>query len=285
MNRNQFEINTETRRKDIIDYIMNHQYCTRADLERGLKNRMSKKTIVKLVPILIKENTIQEVTDKQNKRNRKLYVNKNNLLVSVPKKLEEFQSAYISMFDNTTQKIIVPSIFGRSFAEEFDSLRTIPIERISQLSDERLSVFFRMVDSILLLSIMEWPKRIQDKESLKKLYHTVFTKIGDLLIDIAENHDTPKFCMKYSMEKLAIKKLGGGGSLFKFWEKFKKYGMRQDVENVIDSLWNIDKEIQEIVYKDLAYASTKLGFNFKYGSDNWRELFETLSLVDSQKSQ
>ena len=42
MNRNQFEISTDTRRADIINYIINHQGCTRADLERGLKNKMSK---------------------------------------------------------------------------------------------------------------------------------------------------------------------------------------------------------------------------------------------------
>ena len=57
-----------------------------------------------------------------------------------------------------------------------------------------------------------------------------------MLIDIAEKHDTPTFCMNYSMQKLAINKLSGGGSLFEYWKKFKNYGIRQEIENVIDSL-------------------------------------------------
>ncbi len=284
MNRNQFEINTESRRKYIITYIISHQGCTRADLERGLIKRMSKKTISKLVDIMIAENIIQEAREKQNSRNIKLNVNKSNLLVSVPRELEQFESAFISMFEKANEKIIVPSIFGESSGEEFDSLDANPLERISQLSEERLSLFLRMVDSVLLRSIMEWPKRIRDKDALKKLYQTVFTKISDMLIDIADNHEVPRFCADFSMQKLAIKKLRGGGSLFEYWKKFKNYGMQQEIENVIDSLWKIDKEIQEIVYKDLAYVSTKLGFNFECRLDDWRELFETLSSVDKQKA-
>jgi hypothetical protein len=241
---------------------------------------MSKKTISKLVPIMIKENIIQEVREKENSRNRNLYVNENNLLVSVPRELEQFESVFISLFEKTNEKIIGPSLFGESSGEGFDGVGGNPIERISQLSEERLSLFLRMVDSVLLRSVMEWPKRIQDKDALKKLYHIVFTKISDMLIDIADNHEIPRFCVDFSMQKLAMKKLRGGGSLFEYWKKFKNYGMKQEIENVIDSLWKIDKELQEIVYQDLAYLSTKLGVNFKCGLNEWRELFETLSSVD-----
>ena len=38
----------------------------------------------------------------------------------------------------------------------------IAADIILQLSEERLALFFRMVDCILLRSITEWPKRIQD---------------------------------------------------------------------------------------------------------------------------
>jgi hypothetical protein len=279
MNRNQFDISSETRRTDIVEYIINHQGCTRADLEKGLEARMSKKTIHKWVAEMIEEEVIHEEV-KKNSRNRKLYINENNLLVSVPRDLDQFKSAYISLYDNITEKIIVPSMFVGCFPEQFDISGTIPIEKISQLSDEILSVFFRMVDSVLLTSIMEWPKRIQDKEDLKSLYQTAFTKIVDMLLEIAEYHETPKSIMNYDMRKLAIKKLEGGGSLFKYWEKFKGYGMRQEIEKVIDSLWNIDKPIQPIVYKDLEYVSTQIRSSFKNELGNWRELFETLSSLD-----
>src|SRR5919202_2213604 len=119
-----------------------------------------------------------------------------------------------------------------------------------------------MVDSILIRSIVKWPKRIQDKETLKKLYYTVFIKISDILIDIAEQREIPSFLLESTVEKLAIEKLRGGGSLYLYWQNFRKYGIQKEIDNVIDALWNLDKEIQEIVYNDLPYISEKVGLTF-----------------------
>jgi hypothetical protein len=138
-----------------------------------------------------------------------------------------------------------------------------------------------MIESILIQAIFKWPQTIQDKESLKKLYHTAFTKIGEMLMDIMEHHEIPKQNLDYSMKKLALMKLRGG-SLFEYWSKFKRYGFQQEVEKVIDAIWTIDKEIQEIIYKDLEIASKHIGFNFKYESNSWRKLFEAISLLDSK---
>ena len=270
MNRNQFEINTETRWQDIINYIIDHQGCTKADLERDLAQRIPKGTIYKLVNVMIKEGVLIE--QKHDKKSIRLFVNKNNLLASVPIELEQFKSALDALFDKTNEKITFPSIFGIS--------PNIASDRISQLSEERLSLFLRMVDSILIRSIVKWPKRIQDKETLKKLYYTVFIKISDILIDIAEQREIPSFLLESTVEKLAIEKLRGGGSLYLYWQNFRKYGIQKEIDNVIDALWNLDKEIQEIVYKDLPYISEKVGLTFQYGSNNWRGLFEALSSLD-----
>jgi hypothetical protein len=272
VNRNQFEINTETRRLDIINYIIDHQGCTKADLERGLSELVSKTTIYKLVKRMVDEGVLIE--QKHDMKSIRLLVNKNNLLASVPIELEQFKSAFATLFDKTNEKITFPSIFGTS--------SDTASNRILELSEERLSLFLRMVDSILIRSIVKWPKRIQDKETLKKLYYTVFVKISDILIDIAEHHEIPSFLLESTIEKLAIKKLKGGGSLFRYWQNFKKYGIQTEIDNVIDALWNIDKEIQEMVYKDLPHISKNVGLNFQYGSNNWRGLFEALSSLDSQ---
>ncbi len=132
-----------------------------------------------------------------------------------------------------------------------------------------------MVDSILIRSLTEWPRRIHDRETLKKLYHTVFTKISDMLIDIAEQHEIPSFAMEYSLQKIALTKLRGG-ALFEYWKKFQNYGMQQEVEKVIDALWDMDKDIQHIAYKDREYISQERGLNFEFSSNNWRNLFEMI---------
>ena len=111
----------------------------------------------------------------------------------------------------------------------FDNSPDVAAEIILQLSEERLALFFRMVKCVLIRSVTKWPKRVQNKKTLKKLYHDTFTRISDMLIDIAENHEIPRFLLESDLEKLAMTKLRGG-ALFDFWKKFKNYGMQQEVE-------------------------------------------------------
>jgi hypothetical protein len=44
--------------------------------------------------------------------------------------------------------------------------------------------------------------------------------------------------------------------------------MRQEIEGVIDSLWNLDKDIQRYAYKE----PKALNFKFRYGTAGWRDL-------------
>ena len=73
-----------------------------------------------------------------------------------------------------------------------------------------------------------------------------------------------------------------GGRLFEFWKKFKKYGMQKEIENVIEVLWNLEKEIQETGYADLQNVSGRLGVNFKYGPDDLKSLFYALNSLEEK---
>ena len=137
-----------------------------------------------------------------------------------------------------------------------------------------------MVDSILIRSITRWPKRIEDKQTLTRIYRNVFAKVSEILIDIAE-HEVPSFVLDYSIEKLVMQRLRGG-HLFEYWKKFKNYGMQAEVEEVIDALWKIEKEIRETTNKDLKYVSKHIGTDFKYEPDDWRKLFYALSTIDKK---
>jgi hypothetical protein len=70
-----------------------------------------------------------------------------------------------------------------------------------------------MVECILIRSVTKWPKRIQDKKTLKKIYRDTFTRISDMLIDIAENHEIPSFVLESNLEKLVMTKLSGWQSV------------------------------------------------------------------------
>ena len=158
VNRNQFEVSPETRHIKIINYIISHEGCTRADLVRGLENDMSKKTVYKLVGVMIKDGILKHQQDKKNSKKTplKLFVNQNNLLGSVNAELEQFYSSFISLFDKTNEKIIFPHMF--------DSSPDVAADIILQLLEERLALFFRMIECVLIRSVTKWQKRIQDKK-------------------------------------------------------------------------------------------------------------------------
>ena len=95
----------------------------------------------------------------------------------------------------------------------FDNSPDVAAEIILQLSEERLALFFRMVECVLIRSVTKWPKRVQDKKTLKKIYRDTFTRISDMLIDIAENHEIPSFVLESNLEKLVMTKLSGWQSV------------------------------------------------------------------------
>jgi len=80
VNTQQYEYTSQQRELMIIKYIRAHQRCTKSDITRGLKGIISKKTIGRLVDEMINN----EVEIKKEKRNHKLYLKEDNLLVSVP---------------------------------------------------------------------------------------------------------------------------------------------------------------------------------------------------------
>jgi hypothetical protein len=294
MNRMQFEIGDAQRRIHIINYIATHQGCTKADLERGLKDLISKKTIHKWVSEMINEYILFEKKEKLNSRDHKLFVNENNPLVSAPKEIEQFENAFFSFFNKITNRY-ENTLLVRAWEDYQDeegkrstihAPKLLSHERLAELTTLRLSIFFRMIDSYLFRSILIWSKQIQDKETRRKLYENVFTKIADMLINITELHDEDPDSSylstrmsKSHLEAHISERLGGISSLNTYQERFKKVGMQKEVEAVIDSLWNIDKPIQNLIYRE----PEAFKFNFNYGFDDWRKLLELYKEYISKK--
>lgn len=60
-----------------------------------------------------------------------------------------------------------------------------------------------------------------------------------------------------------MSRLGGAANLMEYRSVFAKFGMEQEIEDVIDSLWKMDKDIQQYAYKE----PKALHFKFRYGVD------------------
>jgi hypothetical protein len=147
-----------------------------------------------------------------------------------------------------------------------DPSETLSNKQASRLTWTRLTIFFRMVDSILLQSIIVWPEKIKDKETLKKLQVSVFMKIVDMIIKYSGNHRDANL-WKIRQEHEIFKRLRGSASLLEFQSIYEEVGMKQEIDDVIDSLWNIDKDIRHLAYKEKDMWSLNLKED-----DDWRKL-------------
>lgn len=272
-----FRFYVEGRERLVTDFIKKNKGCNKEVVVRGVSKDLSKKTVYKIIESLEKRGKIEDRREK-NIRECKPFLKLDNPLVSVILELEEFEKSFFSLFIKAREKA-GDSIKAKASDNLAKSLH-LKLEKSSdlltaedqdQLLSTPLSIFYRMVDSYLFRSIMIWPIQIHDKVVLNKLYEMVFMKIANMLKKIAEIDEQDISPLLTSRNEYTItKRLGGAASLMKYRILFTKYGMQHDIEAVIDSLWKIDTDIQQYIYKE----PKALHFRFKYEANGWRDLLD-----------
>jgi hypothetical protein len=128
-------------------------------------------------------------------------------------------------------------------------------------------------------SLIEWPTKIKNRETIKKLYDILFTKLATILRNFTENDEYSRF-YEIPLDAYLIKRIRGADFLLDLQTTFNSFGMQREIEPVIDSLWDIDQEIQQLVYKE----PKLFGFNFNFKIEDWRKLLElcVLQVEDSK---
>jgi hypothetical protein len=131
-----------------------------------------------------------------------------------------------------------------------------------------------MTDAYFLYSTTVWPMIIKDRETLKKLYVFVFGKIADLQIYLFDVLRSIKIGNHGDMSDIIIPsieaRLNMTSRLNRCIDAYAKLDMQNELEVVIDSLWKIGGSLRYRIYPEPLI----FGWNFDYGSDDWRKLFK-----------
>jgi hypothetical protein len=146
-------MDNQERRKILIDFILHNQGCTKADIEKALP--ISRKTIFRLIDELKEDEIVEEIQEKPNSREHKLFVKKDNPLIRVTSELEQFEKAYLQLLiklkESTNKedfsaiaaelyiKKMKPSLWSVSEFErylEYDSKKVSEVKRASDLRTE-----------------------------------------------------------------------------------------------------------------------------------------------------
>jgi hypothetical protein len=100
----------EERYEKIINYIYLHQGCLTEEAFDGVKHSIARSTFFKYLKILIDQKQIR--AENVNKRARRLYPY-TDLLISVPKELDEFKEAFFILVEKVKQ-------YSKSKTEELE---------------------------------------------------------------------------------------------------------------------------------------------------------------------
>jgi hypothetical protein len=171
---NTITIDENKRRDAIINYIDSHQGCTAEDIVKENKQSGRVKTF-RILKDLKKGDVIREEKSDTNKRDKKLFLNETNPLVSFPKEVKEFKEHLYRLFREAKDyrwwdyedEVYCPS---------------------GMLLRDCFSLFFEYLNINNYRAFVIWPNTIKDKDTLSKLYMLFYNEMTELNLRLREKY-------------------------------------------------------------------------------------------------
>lgn len=268
MSESAFPIEDLRRRHLIRRYIREHPGCIKTNIikdfeKRDFHNKISKKTIDKLVPQMEEDGLIDIIKEKPSRKGYKIYLREDNLLNYVPLQLDEFEIAFVNNLANIKQKITEYNIHKKHSKNQ---------EHRSEKYETAMNCYskcMRLLDDIsnvyLAYCSVVWPHEmdIKDKDMLRKLYYIIFTKIADIRIKVYEVM-SPFFSLRRSGYINAIFGLYATEKIVSDYEEFDKIGLKKESQPLFDSLWKIYKDVHMWAFPEIGYYDWNISFDDGY---------------------
>jgi hypothetical protein len=186
-------LDEQTRQRSVIDFISSHQGCTAEDIVNGNKLTGRGKTF-RILKELKREKVIAEQKSDKNRRDKKLYLNDTNPLVSFPKEVKEFKDHLYPLF-RKAQHLRV----GWEHRKEYYPSH--------ELLGECFCLFFEYLNINNYRAFVIWPNTIKDKETLSKLYTLFYSEMTKLNLELREKFQ-PVALGHFSKKKKKLTAMG-----------------------------------------------------------------------------
>jgi hypothetical protein len=158
---------------DIFRYISDHSHCNKADVERSLKDKGSKVTILKAIDTLVEYGLIRDEISKNNRQTHSLVVNNDNELSLLIRELDRFERAYFPLIDKLKEKF-----------EDLENENKYSSFQKYGAFEDILLIYQFILNAYLVRGIYIWPIRISDDELLSKLYTILFTRLSQMQLEL-----------------------------------------------------------------------------------------------------
>ena len=271
------DITNNERRDEILNFLENNPRCSKEDLVRGVKNIVSKKTVIKILNELKEEGLVEIKKDKPNSRGYKLFLRSENILIVLDKQIKDFNEEFKKLLDKI--EAVIPELILLPFTNK----ENINKNFIMIILYEQLPLFILkyLMQCLLLKSIVIWPKTIQKEEIRNKLNSLVFTEISKITSQYSNFYNTKlsknnihqvNYNPRVSEE---LTKVDNNILYFAFFSAFcNERGISKEYENVVDKLWLINSDIQEYLHPE----ARRYNLDYEYGKDDCKKYLNSYRL-------
>ncbi len=264
------DINDKSRKEDIINFLRNNPGCSKEELVRGVKNTISKKTVIKILKELEKEEQIKIEKEKPNSRSYKLFLCSENRLIVLDKQIRDINGDFRKLLEKI--EVVMPELTLLPFTNKKN--RDTNLRMILFYEQLPLFILKYLMQCLLLKSIIVWPKFIQKEEVRNKLNSLVFSEVSKIISDYSNYYNNK--LRKNNIHQVNYKpnisdeliKLENNILYFAFFLLIcKKKGIAKEFENLVDKIWLINSDVQMYLHPE----AIRYNLSYEYGRDDWRK--------------
>lgn len=203
---------------------------------------------------------IIEGENNDKKRTYALYVNYQDIVISLKEDLRAFQHFYSELLDHARPVIM-------KISADYDNKLHEYCDLIEALIGPYKYLYMMYITSDLLL----WKKRPLDNNTLHRKFAIFFETVKKIHLELV------KIIPGNKSEQIVIQLLFGTSygfsesHIMRILTTFKEYGLSQDAEAVVDVLWKISYPILPMIYP------SRYEKHFKDGTlKDWRNLLQDI---------
>jgi len=264
------DINDKSRKEDISNFLSNNPGCSKEELERGVTHTVSKKTVIKILKELEKEEQIKIEKETPNSRAYKLFLCSENILIILDKQIRDINEEFRKLL----QKIeaVIPDLTLLPLTNKKNTDKNL----VMILFYEQLPLFILkyLMQCLLLKSIVVWPKFIQKEQVRNKLNSLAFSEISKIISDYSNYYNNK--LAKSNIHQVnynpnisdELIKLENNILYFAFFLLIcKKKGIAKEFENIVDQIWLLNSDVQMYLHPE----AIRYNLSYEYGKDDWRK--------------
>ncbi|WP_134482702.1 hypothetical protein [Candidatus Nitrosocosmicus franklandus] len=284
---NPYTTTKEDRKNRIIDYLTNEgnkrvkdvlNYC----IKEGIG---SKSTVTEAIQELLAEGILNSGKERRNSKSYSLSVNSDNLLLVIPKDLDNIFEQFKKFIDKVKQFEKKKKFENRIEIEAIGTSKKANLVQKDGASLLQYDMIEIINDVYLFNFVVILPARLHDENLINRLYSIYFNKISEMYLYVISDLSTENSPFNSDIDQQLLlyvnymdsKGQNLWGRLYEIVKISEIMQIEDDLDNLLKLLWSKNTEPFLLLYKQIETSETKLLL-----SANYRNL-DTVSKYDTDK--